>query len=74
MNERDELKRELEQELHWVQYRQKILEIIDEKLLQMKKLAEKVKQGNLTKEELGTLNIKINDLAMQIKALDEESR
>ncbi len=74
MDEREELKWELEQELHWIQYRQKILEIIDEKLLQMKKIAEKVKQGNVTKEELGWLNIKINDLAIQIKALDEESR
>lgn len=74
MDEREELKEELEQELYWVKYRQKMLDIIDEKLLQMKKIAEKVKQGNLTKEELGTLNIKINDLVMQIKALDEESR
>ncbi|MVX67369.1 hypothetical protein GKZ28_27495 [Clostridium chromiireducens] len=74
MDEREELKHELEQELRWVQYRIMILDLIDEKLLQMKLLAEKAKNDNLTKEELKALNTRINDLAMQVKALDGESR
>ncbi len=74
MDKRDELKKELEQELQWVQYRQRMLDIIDEKLLQMKKIAQQAKHGNLTEEELKVLNTRINDLAMQIRAIDSESR
>lgn len=74
MDERKELKKELEQELQWIQYRQKILDIIEEKLLEMKQLAERVKQGNLTTSEIKTLNAKVNDLVLQVKALDSESR
>ena len=74
MDEREELKEELEQELLRVKYRQKMLDIIDEKLLQMKRLAEKAKQGNLTVGEIETLNDRLNNLATQVKALDGESR
>lgn len=74
MDEREELKQELERELQWVQYRQKILDIIDEKLLQMKHLAEQGKKDNLTEEEREALNTRLNDLAKQVKALDGESR
>lgn len=57
MNEREELKQELEQELLWVQYRQKILDIIEEKLLQMKQLAEQVRaiDGGSRKMEDGRI-------------------
>lgn len=74
MDEREELKKELEQELQWVRYRQKMLDIIDEKLLQMKQLAEQAKQGKLTYGELELLNDRLNDLAEQVRALDSESR
>jgi hypothetical protein len=39
MDERKELKQELEEELQLVQYRMKMLDTIEEKLLQMKQLA-----------------------------------
>ncbi|ERI91241.1 hypothetical protein HMPREF1982_03200 [Clostridiales bacterium oral taxon 876 str. F0540] len=74
MNEREELKQELEQELLWVQYRQKILDIIEKKLLQMKQLAERVKQGNLTTGKKEASNGRLNDLAAQVRAIDGESR
>ena len=74
MDEREELKRELEQELQWVNYRQKMLDIINEKLLQMKQLAEQAKQGNLNERELELLNDRINNLEAQVKAIDSESR
>lgn len=74
MYEKQKLKHELEQELQWVHYRQKILDIIEEKLLQMKQLAEQAKQENLTPEELELLNVKVNKLAAQVRALDSESR
>ena len=74
MNEREELKQELEQELLWVQYRQKMLDIIEEKLLEMKQIAEQAKQENLTARELEAINIRLNDLSTQVRALDSESR
>jgi hypothetical protein len=51
-----------------------MLDIIEEKLLQMKLLAEQAKQDNLTARELEALNARINDLAAQVRALDTESR
>jgi hypothetical protein len=39
MDEKEELRQELQEELQWVQYRQKMLDIVEEKLLQMRQLA-----------------------------------
>ena len=55
-------------------YRQKMLDIMEEKLLQMKQLAEQAKQGNLTAGEIEALNDIINNLAAQVKGIDSESR
>lgn len=74
MNEREELKRELERELQWVQYRQNMLYIIEEKLLEMKQLAEQARDGSLTERELELVNDRIKNLAEQVQALDSESR
>ena len=74
MDEREELKQELEQELQLVKYRQKMLDIMEEKLLQMRELAGKVKEENLTKGEIEALNSELNNLAAQFKAIDGESR
>lgn len=74
MDEREELKQELEQELQWIKYRQRILDIIDYKLLQMRQLAEMAKQENITAGELEAINVRLNDLATQVRALDSESR
>ncbi|GAA0079100.1 hypothetical protein UT300005_34790 [Clostridium sp. CTA-5] len=72
--EKEEIKQELKQELMWVKYRQRMLDIIEEKLFQMKQLAEKAKGKNISSDELEELNTKLNNLAEQVKALDEESR
>lgn len=74
MDEKEELKLELEQELLWVQYIQKMLDIMEEKLLQMKQIAEQAKEGNLNPTELELLNDRLNNLAEQVRALDSESR
>ena len=66
--------KELELELQWVQYRQKMLDIIEEKLLEMKRIAEEVKQDDFTTDEFEELNAKLNNLAAQVRALDGESR
>ncbi|MBY6931394.1 hypothetical protein FDC70_06010 [Clostridium botulinum] len=58
----------------WVKYRQRMLYIMEEKLLQMKQLAEKAKEENISSDELEELNTKLNNLAKQVKGLDGESR
>jgi len=74
MNEKEELKQELEQELQWAQYRQKMLNIMDMKLLEMRGLTEQSKRENFTAEERLTLNVKINYLASQVRGIDSESK
>lgn len=74
MKENDEIKKKLEEELKWVIYRQKMLDIIEEKLLKMKELAIKAKDDNITSEDLKNIQMNIDKLATQINALDEESR
>lgn len=74
MDEREELKQELQSELQWVKYRMRMLDIIEEKLVQMRNLAEVAKEGNLSVDEVKSINEKINNLAEQVRALDEESR
>ena len=74
MDEKEELKQQLQQELQWVLYRQKMLDIMDEKLLEMKLLTEQAKRGNLSPEELEVLNRRLKNLAAQVRAIDSESR
>ncbi|MDU4800954.1 MAG: hypothetical protein E6X81_08130 [Clostridium butyricum] len=74
MDEREELKEELKVELQWVKYRIRMLDIIEEKLVKMRKMAEVVKEGDLSADEVEAINTEINNLAEQARALDEESR
>lgn len=74
MDEREELKQELERELQLIQYRMKMLDIMEEKLLEMRKIAEQIQEGNFTKAEIEILNIKLSNLSSQVKAIDGESR
>lgn len=74
MDEREELKQELKSEFQWVKYRMRMLDIIEEKLVKMRNMAEVAKEVNLSEYEIEAINIEINNLAEQIKALDEESR
>lgn len=51
-----------------------MLDIMEKKLLKMRKIAEQAKQDNIDEKYLKVLNDKINDLAAQVRALDGESR
>ena len=74
MDEREELKEELKSELQWVKYRIRMLDIIEEKLVEMRNMAEVAKEGNFSEDKVKSINAEINDLAEQVRALDEESR
>jgi hypothetical protein len=67
-------KEQLSQELQWVKYRIHILDIIQEKLLLMRNMAERSETSKLSEIEIQDLNYKINNLAIQVNALDAESR
>lgn len=73
-NEKEKLKQELEQELLWVKYRKNMLDIIDEKLFQMREIAEKIKNKKLSNKEIEELNANLSILKMQVNAIDGESR
>jgi hypothetical protein len=74
MDEKAELMEELEQELQWVQYRMKMLDLMEGMLFQMREIAETANQGNHTTEELDAMNERLNNLAAQVRAINEESR
>ena len=74
MDEEEELKQELQQQLEWVEYRQKMLDIIEVKLLQMREITKQAKEENLSTDEIKALNARLNDLATQVNAIDSESK
>lgn len=74
MDENEKLKEILDQELQWIQYRQKMLNIIEEKLIKMKEIVVQAQYNNVSMEKIEELNHSINNLAQQVRALDEESR
>lgn len=67
-------KEKLNQELQWVKYRIHILDIMEKKLLLMRNIAQEAKMPGHNEAEIEELNRKINNLAGQVKALDDESK
>ena len=67
-------KEELMIELNRVEYRNNMLGIIEVKLLQMKEIAKQAKEEDLSAVEIEVVNAKLNNLASQVKELDEESK
>ena len=74
MDEKEELKQKLQQELNWVKYRHNMLGIIEVKLLQMREIAKPAKEETLSAVEIEVLNARINNLATQVNDIDEQSR
>lgn len=64
----------IEDELNWVRYRIKILDIINIKLLEMRFIADIAKNTDIEATQRIKLNERINLLKSEINALDEESR
>jgi hypothetical protein len=65
-------KEELLMELNRVNYRNNILGIIEVKLLQMKEIAKQAKEENLSALESEILKARLNDLAAQVNAIEQE--
>ncbi|ELP59763.1 hypothetical protein [Clostridium pasteurianum] len=51
-----------------------MLDIIEDKLLEMREIAEQANQDSLSAEDIEILNDSINNLAAQVRAIDSEIR
>ena len=69
------LNKQLQQEMKWAKDKQKMLNVKEVKLLQMREIAEQGKQvTSLNPQELRKLNDRLDKLAAQVSAIDSESR
>ena len=69
----DKLKEELEQVLSQVADRLRILDMIEERLLHMRTLTQRVINEMLTQGEIEAINKQVKDLAQQINLLEGET-
>ena len=72
MTEKDHLKRALQNQLEEVKQRLQILDLTEERLIEMRELAEKRVRGKLTAEEIQEANSRLKTLEQQIKLLSCE--
>lgn len=73
MENTDKLKEELEQVLSQVTDRLRILDMIEERLLHMRTLTQRVINEMLTQGEIEAINKQVKDLAQQINLLEGET-
>ena len=73
MTEQAYVKKELEAQLEKVKQRLQILDMIEERLLQMRELVQKVVDEDLTEEELQKINQQVKYMEEQVRLLDSES-
>ncbi|SHH69750.1 hypothetical protein SAMN02745135_01717 [Caloranaerobacter azorensis DSM 13643] len=64
----------LKKKLEWVKYRIEILDKMEEKLEEMKKLVRYAKDNDLDDEEIKEINIKLNRLKNEIVQMDDKSK
>ena len=74
MEDKEELNKQLQLEMKWQQERQKLLNIKEVKLLQMREIAEQGKQVVVTQQQLRNLNHRLDILASQVSALDSDMK
>ncbi len=68
-----DVKKELEEQLKKVTQRLQILDMIEEKLLQMRELAQRVIDEELIDEEIKGINLQVQNLEEQVRLLNSES-
>ena len=73
MKDPEQLRKELEEQLELVKRRLQILDMIDERLYEMKRLAKKVIDEDLSRWEARKINKKVRKLEKEVKLLDRES-
>lgn len=73
MKSKQEIKKELEKQLDQVNIRLEILEMIEDRLIQMKILAERVINEDLRDEEIEGLNKQVQGLKEEVILLDSKA-
>lgn len=72
MAEQDQVKKQLIEQLKKVNMRLQILDIIENKLLKMKNLAQRVVEEDLTEKEIEEINKQVQELVAEVDLLDSE--
>ncbi len=73
MTGQEQARKQLEEDLEKVNARLQILDMIGEKLLEIKKLAQRVIDEDLNDKEIQEINKQVQGLEEQVKLLDCES-
>ena len=72
MTEQDGAKKQLIEQLKKVNMRLQILDMIENKLLKMKELAQRVVEEDLTEKEIEDINKQVQVLVAEVDLLDSE--
>ena len=72
MTEQDGAKKQLIEQLQKVNMRLQILDMIENKLLKMKELAQRVVEEDLTEKEIEDINKQVQELVTKVDLLDSE--
>ena len=73
MTEQEQERKKLIERLKKVNFRLEILDMIEDKLLKMKRLAQSVVDEDLTEKEIREINNQVQELGQQVKLLDSEA-
>ena len=72
MTYQDQVKKQLIEQLQKVNMRLQILGMIENKLLKMKELAQRVVEEDVTEREIQKINEQIQELVTEVELLDSE--
>ena len=72
MTGQEQVKKQLKEDLEKINMRLQTLDMIEDRLLKMKKLAQRVVDEDLTDKEIEEINKQVQDLGEQVKLLDSE--
>ncbi|MCA1040471.1 hypothetical protein LCM00_13240 [Bacillus infantis] len=73
-NNQQELKRFLEEQLLWCKEQESIMENLDSKLYEMKRIAEYALEHELSSKQVEVLNYQLNELKNEVFSLEEQLR
>ena len=72
MTQQYQAKNQLKEQLEKVNMRLQILDMIENKLLKMRELAERVVEEDLTEKEIENINKQVQELVAEVELLDSE--
>ena len=72
MTQQDQVRNQLKEQLEKVNMRLQILDMIEDKLLKMKELAQRVVEEDLTEEKIQDINKQVQELVAEVDLLDSE--